>query len=306
MLQRLPGFTLLTLLFLVLVFLPGYAGVLLFLVEAMLLVWLANREMGSMMGKIGHPVHASLAARAGWLWFFALTLTCASAVHVGSFDLYLGITEPFHFKFGVCAVLTILFLACLPGLAMTYTRGNKIEVGKVLNTAALFAVITLPLSALIPIFMIDHSLSGPISCPLFLYLIAVTKIGDTGAYLAGMSANKISGGRNHRISPLISPNKSWEGAVGGMVACVAMSIWLGGYVFPMISIWMLAGMGLLFFWGGFFGDLAESAVKRAAGVKDSGTLLPGLGGALDFLDALLINAPLFLFFLLLLQMRGVL
>lgn len=87
--------------------------------------------------------------------------------------------------------------------------------------------------------------------------------------------------------------------MGGMFCSVGMSVWLGGMLFPSMSLTLTIILGVLFFWGGFFGDLAESVMKRIAGVKDSGQLLPGLGGALDFLDALLINAPLFVFFIIL-------
>ena len=127
---------------------------------------------------------------------------------------------------------------------------------------------------------------------LLLYLVAVTKTGDTFAYITGMLSNKILKGKNHKIVPSISPKKSWEGTIGGMIFSTIMSCLLyyllfkGNIFIPIIA-------GILLFWGGFFGDLAESALKRTCGVKDSGNILPGMGGVYDLLDSFIFNAPLF-------------
>lgn len=129
---------------------------------------------------------------------------------------------------------------------------------------------------------------------LLLYLVAVTKIGDTFAYITGMLSNKILKGKNHKIVPSISPKKSWEGTIGGMIFSIITSIVLynclfnGAIFIPIIT-------GILLFWGGFFGDLAESALKRTCGVKDSGSILPGMGGVCDLVDSFIFNAPLFYF-----------
>jgi phosphatidate cytidylyltransferase len=125
----------------------------------------------------------------------------------------------------------------------------------------------------------------------------VTKIGDTFAYITGMLSNKILKGKNHKIVPSISPKKSWEGTIGGMIFSIISSYLLYSYVFESCSVIIPFLTGTFLFWGGFCGDLAESALKRSCGVKDSGNILPGMGGVYDLLDSFIFNAPLFYFFI---------
>ena len=159
------------------------------------------------------------------------------------------------------------------------------------------------LLALLPIFFLSkiyfnystycHVNGLSFGAKLLLYLVAVTKIGDTFAYITGMLSNKILKGKNHKIVPSISPKKSWEGTIGGMVFSLIMSCMLWYYIFD-VRAWVFPIIaGILLFWGGFFGDLAESALKRTCGVKDSGSILPGMGGVYDLLDSFIFNAPLF-------------
>ena len=124
------------------------------------------------------------------------------------------------------------------------------------------------------------------------YLVAVTKMGDIGAYTFGSLSAKVLPGGNHKLSRYVSPKKSWEGLLGGCVFCIITSLifllcskslqfgWIQGILFGVVA----AVFGLL-------GDLSESLLKRAAGVKDSGKL-PGLGGVLDVLDSLLPMGPI--------------
>ena len=118
-----------------------------------------------------------------------------------------------------------------------------------------------------------------------LFLLLLIWASDTGAYLVG----RLVGGP--RLAPLISPGKTWSGTAGGIVAALAVA---GG------ALWLLPGAGnltraaavaLVFCVIGQLGDLAESWAKRRFGVKDSGTLIPGHGGLLDRLDALIAVAP---------------
>lgn len=106
---------------------------------------------------------------------------------------------------------------------------------------------------------------------------------DTAAYAVGRVWGR---GRffNH-----ISPNKTWTGAIGGSIASVAVGALLGAFVGHAL---VGAGLGLLISFAAPLGDLAESALKRAAGVKDSGRLFPGHGGMLDRVDAFVVVAPL--------------
>jgi len=94
----------------------------------------------------------------------------------------------------------------------------------------------------------------------------------------------------HRLFERISPRKSWEGAVGGTVVTLALGYWMNFFV-PLLSRidWIVLGLLVSVF--GVYGDLFESLLKRSAGVKDSGNLMPGHGGILDRMDSLLFIIP---------------
>ena len=122
-----------------------------------------------------------------------------------------------------------------------------------------------------------------------LYFILVTKFSDMGAYLVGSLIGR------HKMIPRISPGKTWEGFVGAVaVATTASVLFAAGFGRQMHGMnWKHATiLGLLLSMTAVVGDLIESLFKREAGVKDSGTLFPGMGGILDLLDSLLFNAPL--------------
>jgi phosphatidate cytidylyltransferase len=107
---------------------------------------------------------------------------------------------------------------------------------------------------------------------------------DTGAYIAGSIFGR------HRFFPQLSPRKSIEGAVAGLVAAVAVAALLGPLLLG-FSAWRGALLGLLIAVVAQGGDLAESALKRQGGAKDSGSIIPGHGGILDRLDSLVLVAP---------------
>ena len=117
---------------------------------------------------------------------------------------------------------------------------------------------------------------------------------DTGAYCVGMLLGR------HRLFERISPKKSWEGVIGGVLACVAGSYityyWFDEFFqVPDLTTWM--GLSVVIAVFATFGDLVESLIKRTVGVKDSGHLLPGHGGILDRIDSLLLVAPAVLIYL---------
>src|SRR5690606_3819133 len=108
---------------------------------------------------------------------------------------------------------------------------------------------------------------------------------DTGAYLVGKFLGK------RRLFERISPKKTWEGLIGGILFALITSLILAS-VFAVLSSWQWVGMAVLISIFGTFGDLVESMLKRSQQVKDSGTLLPGHGGLLDRFDGLLLAAPM--------------
>jgi phosphatidate cytidylyltransferase len=117
--------------------------------------------------------------------------------------------------------------------------------------------------------------------------LAAAKFTDIGAYFTGSFIGK------HKMIPWLSPGKSWEGLVGGLATAAGISVLLAWLLLegdqPPLRMWAIFGpvVGL----AGQFGDLCESLLKRAAGAKDSGALVPEFGGVLDMLDSVLLSAP---------------
>lgn len=117
-----------------------------------------------------------------------------------------------------------------------------------------------------------------------LFLFLILWLNDTGAYITGKLLGK------HKMFPRISPKKSWEGLAGGLMMALLIT-WLSRPLFPdipLLHLWILCPVIVI---AGTFGDLVESTWKRAAGVKDSGKLMPGHGGILDRIDSLIFAAP---------------
>jgi phosphatidate cytidylyltransferase len=113
---------------------------------------------------------------------------------------------------------------------------------------------------------------------------------DTGAYYTGRAFGR------HKLAPKISPGKTWEGAVGGMLASLLMAAVAHYWFFPELPLKLALPLAALMNILGVLGDLTESALKRGAGAKDAAQILPGHGGLLDRLDSLLFNAPLLYYF----------
>lgn len=146
---------------------------------------------------------------------------------------------------------------------------------------------------------------GPVGWLLF--LVVLTECDDIFQALVG----RLFGAHNrHRISPVISPNKTWEGFFGGMFVIVILAPilapWLttlhqhpGPFALPPSLQPFIAPIvaALLISCAGFFGDINMSAIKRDSGVKDSSKLLPGMGGVIDRVDSLTMTAPTFVYFL---------
>ncbi|MBW1749508.1 MAG: phosphatidate cytidylyltransferase [Deltaproteobacteria bacterium] len=119
-----------------------------------------------------------------------------------------------------------------------------------------------------------------------LLLTAITAASDTGAYYAGRAFGK------RKLCPNISPGKTINGAVGGIVAAVLTAVILACFLLPGVNSFKLALAAAVLSGIGIAGDLTESIIKRGTGVKDSGTILGGHGGLLDRIDSLLLTAPL--------------
>ena len=171
-------------------------------------------------------------------------------------------------------------LVALAGIAMTGWRGGTDAVGSA--AAAIFPslYLGLPIGAMIAIRE-GHSREA-----LFLLMVTVM-VSDTAQYYSGRAFGR------RLLAPAISPKKTIAGAVGGFV--------FGGVFLALAGRWWLAdapmllraGLGVAVVAAGIVGDLFESMLKRSAGVKDSSSLIPGHGGILDRIDALLFAAPIY-------------
>jgi phosphatidate cytidylyltransferase len=145
------------------------------------------------------------------------------------------------------------------------------------------------------VYLVPRSSTGAVTGQFYcLYLIAVTKFSDMGAYLVGSLIGR------HQMIPHISPKKTWEGFFGALGLSLFASVGLFKLMPGHLSLLTLPHaiiLGLLLGFAAVVGDLAESIIKRSTGVKDSGNFLPGIGGVLDLVDSLLFTAPLLFFYL---------
>src|SRR4051812_3221748 len=145
------------------------------------------------------------------------------------------------------------------------------------------------------VYVVPRSPAGAVMGQFYvLYLVAVTKFSDMGAYLTGSLIGR------HQMIPHISPKKTWEGFFGALAFSLLASIGLWKLMplhLPGLSLTHAMVLGLMLGFAAVIGDLAESIIKRSTGVKDSGSFLPGIGGALDLVDSLLFTAPLLFFYL---------
>ena len=136
----------------------------------------------------------------------------------------------------------------------------------------------------------DVLLVGTTGRMLVVYLVLVVKLTDVGAFFVGRKFGK------HKLFPRLSPKKTWEGLIGGVVTAVSASVAFVLYTDGILgdirmTVFDAVFLGLLLSIVGVVGDLFESLMKRSAGVKDSGNMVPGMGGVLDVLDSLLFGAP---------------
>jgi phosphatidate cytidylyltransferase len=122
----------------------------------------------------------------------------------------------------------------------------------------------------------------------FAFLLSTVFAGDTLAYVFGVLMGK------HKVMPSVSPKKTWQGAVGGIVGSILASVACFLLLFPGQPLVAFVGLGALSGFVGQFGDFFESLLKRVANVKDSGKIMPGHGGILDRIDGILFASPVVL------------
>jgi phosphatidate cytidylyltransferase len=234
---------------------------------------LACLELTRMLEKTGRAVHARLAIGVG----AALTASFATSLYaIAGVD---GRTVRWMPTPELVLVLSVglmlsapLWTAARPSVEATAnTLCTAVYVGWLLGYA----------------IWLQGRADGPL---LVIFLVGVTWIGETAAYLVGSSIGR------HPLAPALSPKKTLEGAAAQVVASIAAALVLGAWLIPACSLAGAAGAGVLLGVIGQVGDLAESAIKRSLGTKDAGELIPGHGGMLDRIDGLLFNAPALYFY----------
>jgi phosphatidate cytidylyltransferase len=181
------------------------------------------------------------------------------------------------------AALDVILMTAFVALAATTVAGWRDGAnGLASASASLFPVLYLglPIGAMVAI----REARGPAA----LFLLMITVIAsDTAQYYSGRSFGR------RKLAPAISPKKTVEGALGGFVAGAVVMAVAGAWWLPAVPAAMLALLGVAVVALGIAGDLFESMLKRSAGVKDSSSLIPGHGGILDRIDALLFAAPVY-------------
>lgn len=190
------------------------------------------------------------------------------------------------------SVAAVFFLFVL-GLTVITVWGKRALVEALpaagISSSALLLV-AFPLSYAVPL----HGLGG-MGPKFLLFACGITWAGDTVAYFLGRALGK------HLLAPKLSPKKTWEGSMGSMVGSLAVAYAFSYWI--KIPVGHLLAMGAVGNVAGQMGDLLESAYKRSAGVKDSGGLLPGHGGILDRIDALILCIPVIWYYLVLVNPR---
>jgi phosphatidate cytidylyltransferase len=158
--------------------------------------------------------------------------------------------------------------------------------GVIAAAAGGFALIYigLPLGALVGV----HIFGGRGAVLLLVFTIVIS---DSAQYYAGRTLGR------HPLAPRLSPKKTIEGALGGFIVAPLFLYFAGPYLVPVVTPLMIAPLGVALVACGIAGDLFESMLKRAADMKDSSALIPGHGGVLDRIDALLFATPPFYMFL---------
>ena len=231
----------------------------------LLLCLLAAREWAKLAG---------IVTRAGWL-VYAITISGAVAA------LWVASEGSTPVSVAVPLAATVFWIVALV-VVLTYPRSRFVLLSKPAMVVA--GVVALP-GAWLALVQTAKAPQGP---GLLIWLLAAAAAADIGAYFAGRRFGR------RKLAPQVSPGKTREGALGGAVAILVWGV-VGAVYFgaaaPSLARWL--ALAAVLFVASVTGDLFESALKRARGVKDSGGLLPGHGGVLDRVDSVIATAPVF-------------
>jgi phosphatidate cytidylyltransferase len=248
-------------------FLGAQAGVWLIALLTLFTQW----EFYGLLQKMGHRVHKIY----GVCWSPILIL--------GSYYLpsYYGVNLAGVDLITLAIVITLLIIV----------KKNQIADQIPVALATLFGILYIPflLSFFIQTLFLDHGNTAT-GLMLALWIVVTTKFSDVGALLTGMAIGR------HKMASNLSPKKTWEGVAGGILLSMlvgALLPWCFASHFPTaftpwIAFWLAMPVAMI----AVASDLIESVIKRVAGVKDSGHAIPGIGGAFDLTDSLILSAPI--------------
>ena len=240
---------------------PAYLFNALVVVAAAVALW----ELTRLLEGGGRPVHRTLAVVAG---------TAVTAAFGASRML-----DPFVLPGFVLAVSVLAILAA------PVWQGRPPGTEATANTVLAVMYVGWLLGYGI---LLHHT--SPRGDELVLFVVGVTWVGETMAYMVGSTLGR------HKLAPVISPRKTVEGAVAQVLASVVTGLVLGAWLLPACGPGVGLAAGALLGVVGQVGDLAESVIKRSVGTKDTGGIIPGHGGVLDRIDSLLFNLPAFYYF----------
>lgn len=212
--------------------------------------------------------------------------------------LFLGNVTAYSTLIPIIALLPAV-LQLLQGRTEGYTR----------STAGLYwgsIILIYAFSHSVLLFILPETANGAAGgVGWFLYLVLLTETNDIAQALVG---RRFGSHNRHRIVPKVSPNKTWEGFLGGMLITIILAILMAPWMTTLFDLsihfgpleapgWLTPVIaGILIALAGFFGDINMSAIKRDVGVKDFSAMLPGMGGLIDRIDSLTFTAPVFVIF----------
>jgi phosphatidate cytidylyltransferase len=241
---------------------------------------------------------AALALGAGLFEFFSLTKKLelkadAGIAYLGAAAFFVAFLFDAPAKAPDLLVLTLALFLML--LLVTQTFRFQVDFSKMLTGIGV-TVLGVLYVAFLGGFLIStrvgfaETLVPHLSTKLLAFFFLVVMGADTGAYYMGKNFGK------HKLAPKISPGKTWEGVVGGLILSSALAAAASATFFTQLPYKFSIPLALVMTVVGLFGDLAESAMKRGSDTKDAASILPGHGGLLDRLDSLLFNAPILYYF----------
>ena len=235
---------------------------------------------------VGGPLYSALVLLMAIIGLFEFTrmnkLSWSNPIHIISVVGLLALVFPYeHYGLKWITDQTIIWLLMFALFAFTVLSKNKYTIDEVAVSFLGTVYIGIGFASMIDVRLLEqHGLWWSIIA------FCVIWASDIGAYFSGRTFGK------HKLWPLISPNKTIEGAIGGVVSSVIVAVIFALFAPELIELWRAIVIGIVAAVAGQFGDLIQSAYKRVRGIKDMGNIMPGHGGIIDRTDSWIIVFPI--------------